>query len=134
MEQLAVAHERVRVGVGSSGAGKRTRSGSSVRTITWSASSVPALRQRNGSGSPGSASAPQAAHATVEAGRRAVREADDDVLGVVHHASRAPVRSLNASINESQTGIRSSRERQKVCERRASKSAIETPCCSTHVK
>ena len=70
VEQLAVAHERVRVGQRIVGRREARRGPDRASEPSRGRRRrAPALRQRNGSGSPGSASAPQAAHATVEAGR-----------------------------------------------------------------
>ncbi len=51
-----------------------------------------------------------------------------------HHELSTPVRSLNSSIAASHFGTRASRSVQNDCDRRASKSARATPCCSTQVK
>ena len=45
----------------------------------------------------------------------------------------APERPFSSAMSSSQTGTRSSRERQKLCSRRASNSSSGTPCCSTQV-
>lgn len=59
--------------------------------------------------------------------------ADDARPGAVHTVSDTPERALKSSIRPSQIGISSRSPRQNPCDRRATKSSIDTPCCSTHV-
>src|SRR5581483_8805342 len=51
-----------------------------------------------------------------------------------HAAAAMPLSRLKAVIISSQRGTRSCSPRQKSWPRRRSKSATETPCCSTQVK
>jgi hypothetical protein len=50
------------------------------------------------------------------------------------HAGTACTAALTSRIAASHSGTRSRSPRQNDCSRRAVKSSIETPCCSTHVK
>ena len=59
--------------------------------------------------------------------------ADEPADRAAHIVSRTPVRALNSSIDASQSAARARMPSQNAGSRRATKSSIETPCCSTHV-
>ena len=71
--------------------------------------------------------------------RRSAASADEpcrrpDRRAGAHRSSSTPVRALNSSISSSQPAASACCSRQNVGSRRAWKSSIVTPCCSTQVK
>ena len=122
MHEGAVAQEGIRVGErGAGGAGREAVAGGvedAGQHVVGVVGPGPRAPERVGVGRAGHAAAPRAAD---RAGRRR------------HPASARPVRSLNSVIIASQAGSRSRRPVQNRWSRRASKSASDTPCCSTQV-